>query len=154
MAQTRETAGALLAQGSFARCAELLEKSLSKSNGKLHRYHYERFESHVMLADTLAHIKPVQHDKLSAHARVALHCMEEVYGNPCINPRAASMALILGDCWMAKQPANIPRLCNAEQAYAKASSILETAWGKRHEATEYAEIRRKSAAAKVKAMQN
>ena len=149
LAQARQTAGVFLGQGAWARCVDVLAKALKKSNGKLHTLHFERYESHVMLADALAHIKPVQHDQLSTHARLALHCMENVYGTPCINPRAASMALILGDCWMAKEPANGPTLENAGRAYSKAASILKTAWGARHAATKDAEKRQKAAAIKL-----
>lgn len=153
VAHAQEAAGTLLGQGNWAGCAALLEKALAKSKGKLHTMHWTRFECHVMLAEALVQIKPVPFDKLSTHARIALHCMEQVYGRPAINPRAASMALILGDCWMARQPLTAGALKRAETSYENAASILETAWGGAHVATVDAQRRRRKAAAGAAALQ-
>ena len=128
----------------------LLEAALKKSKAVLHTLHYERFECHALLTTVLSQLQPLPFDQLSTHARLALHCMEVVYGRPCINPRAATVQLILGDCWLSKLPSSAATVANALEAYEEAASILGTAWGKTHVATVDAMAR----AAKVRARQH
>jgi hypothetical protein len=104
----------------------------------------------LLLATVLSQLQPLPFDQLSTHARLALHCMEVVYGRPCINPRAATVQLILGDCWLSKLPSSAATVANALEAYEEAASILGTAWGKTHVATVDAMAR----AAKVRARQH
>jgi hypothetical protein len=149
VAAAREQAGALLAQGAYPQAATVLESALKNSKSVLHSIHYERFECHALLTDVLSQQTPLPFDKLATHARLALHCMEAVYGRPCINPRAATVQLILGDCWLNKTPASAATVTNALVAYDAAANVLETAWGKEHAAT----IDAAGRAAKVRARQ-
>lgn len=142
--EARERATQALGQGNLTKTVEITESALRATEGKLHPFHFERFECHVLIVDACHQMKPLPRQKLFGHVKMALVSMENIFINDShnrdliLNPRAARMWMLLGTCYESTGKLGVvtaPLFDMAAKAYGRAEHALRGMWGVHHAST-------------------